>query len=83
MAGAIMQFQIYAHARQANPKDTAKAFDTGMAMLQQSHAETRRLISGVRPPILDESGVVAAIAHLVYDLAFEQGQRSIFGTGQV
>ena len=72
LAGAIMQFQIYAHARQANPKDAAKAFDTGMTMLQQSHAEARRLISGVRPPILDESGVVAAIVHLVYDPAFER-----------
>lgn len=36
-------------------------------MLRQSHAEARRLISGVRPPILDESGIVAAIAHLVND----------------
>jgi two-component system sensor histidine kinase DegS len=78
LAGAIMQFQIYAHARQANPNDAAKAFDTGMAMLQQSHIETRRLISGVRPPILDESGVVAAIVHLVYDPAFEQGPKIEF-----
>ena len=34
-------------------------------MLQQGHFEARRLIAGVRPPILDESGVVAAISHLV------------------
>ncbi len=78
LAGAIMQFQIYAHARQANPKDAAKAFDSAMTMLQQSHAEARRLISGVRPPILDESGVVAAIVHLVYDPAFEQGPKIEF-----
>ena len=81
LAGAIMQFQIYAQARQANPKDAAKVFDTGMAMLQQSHAEARRLISGVRPPILDESGVVAAIVHLVYDPAFEQGPKIDFRNG--
>ncbi len=78
LAGAIMQFQIYAHARQANPKDAAKAFDSAMAMLQQGHVETRRLISGVRPPILDESGVVAAIVHLVYDPAFDQGPKIDF-----
>src|SRR5208282_1059798 len=78
LAGAMMQFQIYAHARQANPKEAAKAFAAGMTMLQQSHSETRRLISGVRPPILDESGVVAAIAHLVYDPAFEQGPKITF-----
>ena len=78
LAGAIMQFQIYAHARQANPKDAVKVFDSGMAMLQQSHTEARRLISGVRPPILDESGVMAAIAHLVYDPAFDQGPKIDF-----
>ncbi len=72
LAGAIMQFQFHAQARQANPKDAAKAFDSAMMMLQQSHAEARRLVSGVRPPILDESGVVAAIVHLVYDPAFEE-----------
>jgi two-component system sensor histidine kinase DegS len=38
-----------------------------MTMLRQSHFEARRLINGVRPPILDESGVVAAIAHLVHE----------------
>jgi signal transduction histidine kinase len=37
-------------------------------MLQQAHFEARRLIAGVRPPILDESGVVEAIAHLVNEL---------------
>ena len=73
LAGAIMHFQIYAHARQVNPKNAVKAFDSAMTMLQQSHAEARRLISGVRPPILDESGVVAAIVHLVYDPAFDRG----------
>ena len=78
LAGAMMQFQIYAHAQQANPKDAAKAFDTGMTMLQQTHAEARRLISGVRPPILDESGIMAAIAHLVYDPAFDRGTEDRF-----
>lgn len=36
-------------------------------MLQQGHFETRRLIAGVRPPILDESGVLAAVSHLVHE----------------
>lgn len=78
LAGAMMQFQIYAHARNENPDESAKAFEIGMRMLQQSHVETRRLISGVRPPILDESGVVAAIVHLVYDPAFDHGPKIHF-----
>ena len=42
-------------------------------MLRQSHANARRLISGVRPPILDEEGIVAALAHLVSD---HRGQKA-------
>jgi PAS domain S-box-containing protein len=78
LAGAIMHLQSYAHSRHNNPENAAKAFEDGMAMLRQSHSETRRLISGVRPPVLDESGVVAAIAHLVYDPAFRDGPRIEF-----
>ncbi len=80
LAGAIMQFQVYAHARAASigvgeSGDAARLFDTGMSMLQASQLEARRLISGVRPPILDESGVVAAIAHLAYDSVSADGPR--------
>jgi len=73
LAGAIMQFQIYDHQKETRPQDAHKAFDGGVALLREAHCEARRLISGVRPPILDESGVMAAIAHLVHDPAFEQG----------
>ena len=65
LAGAIMQFQTFQYLKDAKPKEAAKAFEAGMTILQQGHFESRRLISGVRPPILDEEGVAAAIAHLV------------------
>ena len=78
LVAAMMQFQIFTHARKTQPKDAAKAFDAGMTMLERSHVEARRLISGVRSPVLDESGVVAAIAHLVYDPAFDQGPKIDF-----
>ena len=55
------------------PKLAAKAYDAGMTMLQQGHFEARRLIAGVRPPILDESGVVAAVAHLVNEQSRLEG----------
>jgi two-component system sensor histidine kinase UhpB len=78
LAAAIMQFQVFNHLQATKPKDAAKAFDAGTTMLQQSHAEARRLISGVRPPILDESGVMAAIAHLIHDPTFERGAKIEF-----
>ncbi|MHB1035849.1 MAG: PAS domain-containing sensor histidine kinase [Pirellulales bacterium] len=67
LAGALMQFQAFAHFRQTKPRDAARAFDAAMTMLRQGHFEARRLIAGVRPPILDESGVVEAIAHMVHE----------------
>ena len=44
-------------------------------MLQQGHFEARRLIAGVRPPILDEEGVVAAVAHLVNEQSRLKGPK--------
>lgn len=73
LAGAIMQFQVYDHWKKTNPDEAQKAYDGGVMLLKQGHFEARRLISGVRPPIIDESGVVAAIAHLVNETSFKQG----------
>jgi PAS domain S-box-containing protein len=75
LAGAIMQFQTYSHQKKINPKLAAKAYDAGTTMLQQGHFEARRLITGVRPPILDEEGVVEAVAHLVHEQNRLKGPR--------
>ena len=73
LAGAIMQFEIYDQFKDSDPTEAKKAYDGGVTLLRRGHTEARRLISGVRPPILDESGVMAAISHLVHDPAFDQG----------
>lgn len=75
LAGAIMQFQAFSHLRDTKLKDAARAFDAGMTMLHQSHLEARRLISGVRPPILDEAGIVAAVSHLVNEEKRQKGPK--------
>jgi PAS domain S-box-containing protein len=73
LAGAIMQLDTYSYQKGARPEDAAKAFDAAITMLRQAHFEVRRLISGVRPPILDESGIVAAVAHLVNEHRMKNG----------
>ena len=75
LAGALMQFDVYAHLKETKPKDAAKAYDAGVTMLRQGHFEARRLISGLRPPILDEEGIVAAIAHLVGEVRRKKGPK--------
>lgn len=67
LAAAIMQLEGYTYLQEQDPSEAAKAFTTGLSLLHQSHEEARQLISGVRPPILDDAGVVAAIEHLVND----------------
>jgi PAS domain S-box-containing protein len=78
LAGAIMQFQVYDCLKSGNPAEAAKAYNGGLTLLRQAHGETRRLISGVRPPILDESGVIAAVAHLINDNTLANGPKIEF-----
>ena len=78
LAGAIMQFQVYDHLRQIDAEEAQRAYDGGVTLLRQSHFEARRLISGVRPPILDEAGVLAAIAHLANDCSVTGRLRIVF-----
>lgn len=75
LAGAIMQFQTYDHLKGTKPNLAAKAYDAGMTMLQQAHFESRRLIAGVRPPVLDELGVAAAVGHLVNEQSRLKGPK--------
>jgi len=67
LAAAVMQFQSH-DALQANSPDQAqKAYQTAVELVRQAHAESRRLISEVRPPVIDEDGLETAISHLVHE----------------
>jgi len=67
LAAATMHLQAAEHIRTQDPIRAAEAYSAGMALVGEGLKEARRLISNVRPPILDEEGVAAAIAHLVHD----------------
>ncbi len=71
LAAANMQLQVFDGLRESNPKEAKKAYDAAAQLVSQSHSEARRLISEVRPPVIDEIGVETAISHLVH----EQRQR--------
>ena len=78
LTAAIMQFETYVHQKGVMPQAAEKAYEAAMTMLHQAHFEARRLISGVRPPILDESGVMAAVAHLVNEQTLLHGPKVEF-----
>lgn len=73
LTGALMQFQAVEQLRDQSDQDALQAFDEGLRMLRESISETRRLISGLRPPIIDEMGIVLAIEHLVNDYTTSGG----------
>jgi PAS domain S-box-containing protein len=78
LAGAIMQFDVYKDRLERNPAEAAKVFETALSLLRQGHFEVRRLIAGVRPPVLDEAGVVEAIAHLINEQNRQNGPQIEF-----
>ena len=78
LTGALFNFQA---ASQMHDKDANKAqgmLQTGLRLLSSGIAEARRLISGLRPPILDESGVTVAIEYLVADSRLTCGREIEF-----
>jgi len=49
-----------------------------MTLLRQGHTEARRLIAGIRHPVLDEAGVVEGVAHLFNEQNREKGPQIEF-----
>jgi PAS domain S-box-containing protein len=67
LAAAGMQLQVFDGLRESNPDEAKKAYDAATQLVRQSHSESRRLISEVRPPVIDEIGLETAISHLVHE----------------
>ena len=67
LAAAGMQFQAHDALRENSPDEAKKAYETAVELVRQSHSESRRLISEVRPPVIDEIGLETAISHLVHE----------------
>ena len=65
LTGALLQFQAFGQLRDRSPDEAQKAFDDGLDLLRESVNEARRLISGFRPPVLDESGIITSIEYLI------------------
>ncbi|MGA2031091.1 MAG: cache domain-containing protein [Thermoguttaceae bacterium] len=65
LTAAIMSFE----ALKSMPVEASAAikerFASALELLRDSLAETRRLMSGLRPQVLDDFGILAAVEHLV------------------
>jgi len=67
LTGALFRLQGFREMHGRLAEEAWKNFDAAIQLISRAIDETRRLISGLRPPILDESGIVQAIEYLVYE----------------
>jgi PAS domain S-box-containing protein len=78
LTGALLRLQAFREILKRNPEDAWRVFDVGLNLLGQSVKEARALITGLRPPVLDESGIIAAIDYLVCENEERGGPRIEF-----
>lgn len=67
LTGGIMQLQALRLLQDRHCDQAEHDFDTLEQLLSDGLSEARSLIAGLRPMILDELGVVAAIDHLIHE----------------
>ncbi len=65
LTGALLKLQAYEEVHARHAAEAGKIFADALQLLRDAMAETRRLISGLRPPVLDESGIVMGLDYLV------------------
>lgn len=65
LVGAEMAFQLAGQSLSGDSQQKNPDYDLGMTLLARCISEARRLINGVRPPLLDEEGIVTAIQNLL------------------
>jgi PAS domain S-box-containing protein len=69
MTGALMHLEAFKHADDGPLRD--QEFERGSRLLREAVNEARRLISGLRPPVIDDLGVVAAVEYLINETRAE------------
>lgn len=65
LAGVLMQLQAIEQQQGRGPDKSANDLHTAIQLLGDSIGEVRRLMGGLRPPMLDGTGLVAAIEGVV------------------
>jgi PAS domain S-box-containing protein len=70
--------EAFQRLRDSDAKAAEKSLEIALKLISQSMDETRRLISGLRPLILDEYGIVEAIDYLVCENRERSGMQIDF-----
>ena len=73
LTGTLFQLQGFRQQQTKDPQAAQKTLEMALSTLSGAIDETRRLINGLRPPILDEEGIVAAIDYLICEATEQHG----------
>ncbi len=73
LAAALLEFEVFSRQRDENPKEAQQTFNEAIRLVNDAMGEARRLIAGLQPPILDESGIVPALDELIYEAKHRGG----------
>ncbi len=65
LTGSLMHLESFAASLPSAPDDSKADYERGLSLLHEALAEGRRLISGLRPPILSDEGVGPALEYLI------------------
>lgn len=71
--GALMHLQALKPLLGEHPSRMREMLQNSMRLLEESLTEARSLIGGLRPPMLDELGIVAALNYLIDDARRQSG----------
>ena len=67
LIGAKMNLDTHGRREDRDPEAAARNLERSLELLSKAISESRHLISGLQPPILEQAGLVAAIKHLGSD----------------
>ncbi len=76
LSGAVMELGVFRRMADQGDANAWNSLDTATGYVVRSLQEARRLIHDLRPPELDESGLVTAIENLVAEVR-EQGDMEV------
>jgi signal transduction histidine kinase len=74
LAAALLYLENHLGLRDGDPALARKQFQDGLDLIRRGLDEVRRLISGLRPLVLDEAGVIQAVEHMVAETRHRTGR---------
>ncbi|MGA2797738.1 MAG: PAS domain S-box protein [Thermoguttaceae bacterium] len=78
VTASLFHLEAFRRLRESDAKTAEKSLEIALKLISQSVDETRRLISGLRPLILDEYGIIEAINYLVCENRERSGMQIDF-----